>query len=304
MIPANKTVEVYYHLVDEFLKEYDSVIKSHSLDEGAPKKRRNRKFTMSNSEIMTILILFHSSSFRNLKHFYLFVRAHMQKDFPHTASYNRFVKLQRKVCIHLAIFLETKSLGQCTGISFIDSTPIRSCHIKRKRQHKTFNEFDRKVKSTLGWFYGFKLHLIINDKGGLLDFLLTPGNVDDRAPLKYMSFHKRIFGKLFGDRGYISKDLFEQLFIDGVHLVTRLKKGMKNALMLQHDKIMLRKRSLIETVNDQLKNICQIEHTRQRCFPNFIINLLSALVAFSFFDKKPSINTAEEFIHPSFLTVA
>ena len=304
MIPANKTVEVYYHLVDEFLKEYDSVIKSHSLDEGAPKKRRNRKFTMSNSEIMTILILFHSSSFRNLKHFYLFVRAHMQKDFPHTASYNRFVKLQRKVCIHLAIFLETKSLGQCTGISFIDSTPIRSCHIKRKRQHKTFNEFDRKVKSTLGWFYGFKLHLIINDKGGLLDFLLTPGNIDDRAPLKYMSFHKRIFGKLFGDRGYISKDLFEQLFIDGVHLVTRLKKGMKNALMLQHDKIMLRKRSLIETVNDQLKNICQIEHTRQRCFPNFIINLLSALVAFSFFDKKPSINTAEEFIHPSFLTVA
>ena len=303
MIPANKTVEIYY-LVDEFLKEYDSVIKSHSLDEGAPKKRRNRKFTMSNSEIMTILILFHSSSFRNLKHFYLFVRAHMQKDFPHTASYNRFVKLQRKVCIHLAIFLETKSLGQCTGISFIDSTPIRSCHIKRKRQHKTFNEFDRKVKSTLGWFYGFKLHLIINDKGGLLDFLLTPGNVDDRAPLKYMSFHKRIFGKLFGDRGYISKDLFEQLFIDGVHLVTRLKKGMKNALMLQHDKIMLRKRSLIETVNDQLKNICQIEHTRQRCFPNFIINLLSALVAFSFFDKKPSINTAEEFIHPSFLTVA
>ena len=253
---------------------------------------------------MTILILFHSSSFRNLKHFYLFVRAHMQKDFPHTASYNRFVKLQRKVCIHLVVFLETKSLGQCTGISFIDSTPIRSCHIKRKRQHKTFNEFDRKVKSTLGWFYGFKLHLIINDKGELLDFLLTPGNVDDRAPLKYMSFHKRIFGKLFGDRGYISKDLFEQLFIDGVHLVTRLKKGMKNALMLQHDKIMLRKRSLIKTVNDQLKNICQIEHTRHRCFPNFIINLLSALAAFSFFDKKPSINTAEEFIHPSFLTVA
>ena len=181
---------------------------------------------------MTILILFHSSSFRNLKYFYLFVRTHMQKDFPHTASYNRFVELQRKVCIPLAIFLRTKSLGQCTGISFVDSTPIQSCHIKREKQHKTFKEFARKGKSTLGWFYGFKLHLIINDKGELLDFLLTPGNVDDRAPLKHMDFHKRIFGKLFGDRGYISKDLFEQLFIDGVHLITRLKKGMKNALML------------------------------------------------------------------------
>jgi len=254
---------------------------------------------------MTILILFHSSSFRNLKHFYLFVRTHMQKDFPHTASYNRFVELQRKVCIPLTIFLKTKSLGQCTGISFIDSTPIRSCHIKREKQHKTFKEFARKGKSTLGWFYGFKLHLIINDKGELLDFLLTPGNVDDRAPLKYMRFHKRIFGKLFGDRGYISKDLFEQLFIDGVHLADTFEEGsVKNALMFQHDKIMLRKRSLIETVNDQLKNICQIEHTRHRCFPNFIINLLSALAAFSFFDKKPSINTAEEFIQPSFLTVA
>ena len=83
--------------------------------------------------------------------------------------------------------------------------------------------------------------------------LLTLGNVDDGALLKHIDFHKRIFGKLFGDRGYISKDLFEQLFIDGVHLITRLKKGLKNALMLQHDKIMTRKRSLIETVNDQLK---------------------------------------------------
>ena len=121
---------------------------------------------------MTILILFHSSSFRNLKHFYLFVRTHMQKDFPYTVSYNRFVELQRKVCIHLAIFLETKSLGQCTGISFIDSTPIRSCHIKREKQHKTFEEFAGKMKSTLGWFYGFKRHLIINDKGGYLIFFL------------------------------------------------------------------------------------------------------------------------------------
>ena len=195
MIPTNKTVEIYY-LVDEFLKGYDAVIKSHSLEEGAPQKKEEPQIHhVQSSEIMTILILFHSSSFRNLKHFYIFifVRAHMQKDFPHTASYNRFVELQRKVW------------DKCTGISFIDSTPIRSCHIKREKQHKTFKEFARKGKSTLGWFYGFKLHLIINDKGGLLDFLLTPGNVDDRAPLKYMSSHKRIFSKLFGDRGISRK---------------------------------------------------------------------------------------------------
>ena len=143
MIPTNKTVEIYY-LVDEFLKEYDAVIKSHSLEKGAPKKRRNRKFTMSGSEVMTILILFHFSSFRDLKHFYLFVRSRMKSDFPHTVSYNRFVELERKVCIPLAVFLKMKALGQCTGISFIDSTPIRSCHIKREKQHKTFKEFARK----------------------------------------------------------------------------------------------------------------------------------------------------------------
>ena len=146
-----------------------------------------------------------------------------------------------------------RDLGQCTGISFVDSTPIRSCHIKREKQHKIFKEFARKGKSTQGWFYGFKLHLIIYDKGVLFDFLLSPDNVDDRASLKYMGFHKRIFGKYFGDTGYISKDLFEQLFIDEVCLVTRLTKGVKNALTLQHDKIMLRKRSLIASVNDQLK---------------------------------------------------
>ena len=132
MIPTNKTVEIYY-LVDEFLKEYDAVIKSHSLEKGAPKKRRNRKFTMSGSEVMTILILFHFSSFRDLKHFYLFVRSHMKSDFPYTVSYNRFVELERKVCIPLAVFLKMKALGQCTGISFIDSTPIRSCHIKKRK---------------------------------------------------------------------------------------------------------------------------------------------------------------------------
>ena len=112
MIPTNKTVEIYY-LVDEFLKEYDAVIKSHSLKEGAAKKMRNRKFTMSGSEVMTILILFHFSSFRDLKHFYLFVRSRMKSDFPHTVSYNRFVELERKVCIPLAVFLKMKALGQC-----------------------------------------------------------------------------------------------------------------------------------------------------------------------------------------------
>lgn len=303
MIPDHKVTEIYF-IIDEFFKEFDKTIKEYSLPSEQTKKR-NRKFTMSESEVMTILILFHSASFKNLKSFYVFyVQKHMQKDFPQTVSYNRFVELQRKVCVPLAVFVKMMCLGKCTGISFIDSTPIRSCHIKREKQHKTFKNIAQKGQCSLGWFYGFKLHLIINDKGEILDFILTPGNVDDREPLKNMDLHKRIFGKLFGDKGYISKNLFEQLFIDGVHLITKLRKNMKNALLLLHDRIMLRKRALIESVNDELKNICQIEHTRHRSFDNFIINLLSALAAYSFFDKKPSININKDIIDEKRIVVA
>lgn len=295
MIPDDKVTEIYF-IIDEFFKEFDTIIREHSLDNPNTKKR-NRKFTMSESEVMTILLLFHFGAFKNLKSFYVFyVQKHMQKDFPATVSYNRFVELQRKVCIPLAVFVKMMCLGKCTGISFIDSTPLRSCHIKREKQHKTFKGIAEKGQCSIGWFYGFKLHLIINDKGEILDFILTPGNVDDREPLKSMDLHKRIFGKLFGDKGYISKDLFEQLFVDGVHLITKLRKNMKNALMLLQDRIMLRKRALIESVNDELKNMCQIEHTRHRSFDNFVINILAALAAYSFFPKKPSINTNTDII--------
>ena len=150
MIPTNKTVEIYY-LVDEFLKEYDAVIKSHSLEEGAAKKRRNRKFTMSGSEVMTILILFHFSSFRDLKHFYLFVRSHMKSDFPHTVSYNRFVELERKVCIPLAVFLKMKALGQCTVAYFLSILlPSEAAISKEKSSIKPSRNLPGKGKARLG----------------------------------------------------------------------------------------------------------------------------------------------------------
>ena len=290
MLSSHKVTEIFF-IIDEFDKNFEKIVSDHSLVQNTDLKQRNRKSTLSDSEVMTILILFHSGHYRDLKHYYInHVKKHMKSEFPQTVSYNRFVELQKKVVVKLAIFLKMFCLGKCTGISYIDSTPIRVCHIKREKQHKVFKGFAQKGQCSLGWFYGFKLHLIINDKGEILDFIITPGNIDDRKPLSDMNLHKRIFGKLFGDKGYISKDLFEQLFIDGVHLITKIKKNMKNSLMLLQDKIALRKRALIETVNDELKNICQVEHTRHRSFDNFVTNLLSGLIAYSFFDKKPSIN--------------
>ena len=293
---SHKVTEIFF-IIDEFDKNFEKIVSDHSLVRNTDLKQRNRKSTLSDSEVMTILILFHSGHYRDLKHYYInHVKNHMKSEFPETVSYNRFVELQKKVVVKLAIFLKMFCLGKCTGISYIDSTPIRVCHIKREKQHKVFKGLAQKGQCSLGWFYGFKLHLIINDKGEILDFIITPGNIDDRKPLSDMNLHKRIFGKLFGDKGYISKDLFEKLFIDGVHLITKIKKNMKNSLMLLQDKIALRKRALIETVNDELKNICQVEHTRHRSFNNFITNLLSGLIAYSFFDKKPSINLQEDIV--------
>lgn len=290
MISTDKITEIYF-IIDEFHKEFEKAKQGHILSEDNSLKRRNRKQKLSDSEVICIMTLFHYGNFRNLKHFYLYyVKVHMQQEFPQTVSYNRFVELQQKSTVAMAVFLKTFCLGQCTGISFIDSTPLRACHIKREKQHKVFKQMATKGQCSIGWFFGFKLHLIVNDKGEILDFMLTQGNVGDREPLKNHNFHKRVFGKIYGDKGYIGKDLFEQLFVDGVHLVTKIRKNMKNSLMLLQDRIMLRKRALIETINDELKNQCQIEHTRHRSFENFITNLLSGLIAYSFFDKKPSLN--------------
>jgi hypothetical protein len=290
MLTVDKITEIFC-LVDDFCKEFDKAKEGHVLPETTAKKRRNRSFVLSDSEVITIMILFHIKQVRNLKFFYThYVQVHMRNEFPKTVSYNRFVELQQKAVMPMAIFLKTCCLGRCTGVSYIDSTPMRVCHTRREKIHKVFKGQATKGHCSLGWFFGFKLHLIINDRGEILDFMLTQGHVDDREPLKYKAFHDNVFGKLFGDKGYISKTLFEQLFIDGIHLITKPRKNMKNSLMHMHDKILLRKRALIETVNDELKNICQIEHTRHRGFENFVANLISGLIAYSFFPKKPSIN--------------
>lgn len=290
MFSIDKITEIFC-IVDDFCIEFDKVKEGHILDKNDDKKRRNRSFKLSDSEVITIMILFHAGQFRNIKHFYInYVMAHLQKEFPQTVSYNRFVELQQKAVMPMAIFLKTFCLGACTGVSFIDSTPLKVCHIRREHSNKVFKGMATKGQCSIGWFFGFKLHLIINDKGEILDFMITQGNINDREPLKQKSFHDRIFGKLIGDKGYISQTLFEQLFIDGIHLITKIRKNMKNCLMHIHDKILLKKRALIETVNDELKNICQIEHTRHRSFDNFITNLLSGLIAYSFFPKKPSFN--------------
>lgn len=250
------------------------------------KRHYYRNSTMSKAEVMLIMILFHDSGYRCLKHFYLEkVFKHMRHLFPTVVSYNRFVELERCVAIPLVLFIKKVLLGKCTGISFVDSTPLRVCKNQRIHIYKVFNGIVQRGKSSMG-FFGFKLHLICNEKGEILNFIITPGDVDDRKPLEYKAFVEFIYGKLVADKGYISKSLFERLFVNGIQLITKLKNNMKGALISVSDKLLLRKRAIIETVSDELNNITQVEHSRLRCFDNFIVNMLGAIAAYCMFPKK------------------
>ena len=289
MITEDKITELFC-MADDFCKFFDAMMKKYTL-KSDNKRAFHRDSTMSKSEIMLIMILFHDSGYRCLKHFYVEkVCKHLRHLFPKVVSYNRFVELEKQVAVPLALFIKKVLLGKCTGISFVDSTPLRVCRNQRIHIHKVFKGIAQRGKCSMGWFFGFKLRLICNEKGEVLNFIITPGDVDDRKPLEYKAFVEFIYGKLVGDKGYIGKNLFQRLFVDGIQLITKLKSNMKGALMSVSDKLLLRKRAIIETVNDELKNIAQVEHSRHRSFENFIVNMLGAIAAYCVFPKKPCIH--------------
>ena len=228
---------------------------------------------------------------RGSLHFYnQYVKPYLSDLFPDLVSYERFNARQERILIPLMLYLKYSGLGKTNGINYIDSTLLRVCHIKREKQNKVFKGIATKGKSTMGWFFGFKLHLIINDKGELLAFHLTKGNIDDRNLEVMTAMTKDVFGKLFGDKGYISKALKQLLFDDGIQLITKVRKNMKTQNLSDIDAILLRKRALVESVNDELKNICKIEHSRHRSIKGFLVNLIAGLAAYCFFPKKPSLN--------------
>mgnify|MGYP000171588294 CR=1 FL=1 len=289
MFSEAKVTEIYC-MADDFCKEFALQQKKYMVED-KKRKHRNKPKRMNDAEIMVILILFHFGGFRCFKHYYKeYVCKHLKGMFPRCVSYNRFVELEKEVLLALTIFIKKVLLGTCTDISFADSTPLCVRRNQRILIHKTFEGLAEREKCSMGWFFGFKLHLIINDKGEILSFMFTPGNVDDRKPLKQGRFLKNIKGKLCADKGYIGQALFENLFLNDIQLVTKVKNNMKNSLMDIADKILLRKQALIETVNDELKNIAQIGHSRHRSFNNFVANALSAIAAYCFFEKKPAID--------------
>lgn len=280
-------VELFCH-VDDFCQVFLPTMENKVIGSGIKTRKRDR--SLIPSEIMTILIHFHQSHYRNFKAYYLeYVLPHLHGEFPGLVSYTRFVDFIPSVLIPLCVYFKTTCLGSCTGISFIDATSLDVCLNQRIASHKVFTGIAARGKTSTGWFFGFKLHLVINDRGELLNVTVTPGNVDDRKPVPALV--SQLFGKIFGDKGYISHSLVELLRQTlGVQLITKMKSNSKNRLpMAWIDRVMLRKRAIVESVIDQLKNISQIEHSRHRSVSNFMVNLMCGLIAYAHQSKKPSL---------------
>lgn len=272
-------------LMDDFCRLFEPAWERQLLTSG--KKKRKRRSELSLSELMTLTVLFHQLRFRQFKIFYRdYARRHLRAEFPKLPSYHRCVELMPRCAAPLAALFEVLK-GQCDGISIADATALAVCDNKRIPRHPVFKDHAERGKTSMGWFYGFKLHALINSKGELIRLKLTPGNVDDRKPMPDLC--KGLFGQLFADKGYIAQWLAEALAEQDLQIITTRKKNMKPVPRTDFEKALLRRRSLIETVFGELKNLCQIEHTRHRSVSNCLVNLMAGIVAYCLSDNKPTL---------------
>ena len=271
-------------ILDDFCKKFNESLNKALIPD---QKTKLKKSALSLSEALTIVVLFHKSGFRFFKYFYCQMIVPFWKSaFPKLLSYNRFIEIMPRCLQALTSFFHQVK-GEDTGISIIDSTKLVVCHNLRIKRNRVFKDLANRGKSSTGWFYGFKLHLIINHLGEIVNLKITSGNIHDVAVLE--SLTKDLKGILLGDKGYLGKEKAEVLAARGLKILTPSRKNMKNKpIQTEEEKQLLSRRGLIETVNDQLKNLHQIEHSRHRSVNNFMVNIMAAVVAYCLTPNKPT----------------
>ena len=285
-------VFLFYH-VDEFCKIFEQEIVKYLL----PKSRfSHRKGSMSLSEIITLRVMYHTSGYKTVKDFFIRENSELISYFPNLVSYSRFVELCSEQVLPFLIFAKI-CCSQSDGINYIDSTKLEVCHIKRASSHKTFKGLAAKGHTSVGWFHGFKLHLINNAFGHIIDFDITSGNVADNNESLLLKITKKITGKLFGDRGYLIKpELFAELLSRGITMISKIRANMKPRIMSFMDKIALKKRGISETIIGILKENLGLEHSRHRNPYAFLVHVASTLISYFFRPNKPSIAFANQTI--------
>ena len=278
-------ITALYCCLDDFCQAFADW-EAHQLIPAPTKRQRSGK--LSRSEMLFIMVLFHLSPYKNFKTFYLYgVGCQHRACFRDLPHYDRFVSLMPRLFAPLMVLLHSLG-GEETGIYFGDSSKLAVCHNRRIDRHRVFDGLAARGKTSMGWFFGLKLHFVINHKGQIMALKITAGNVADSSVLDEITRHLK--GKLYADKGYISHEVFTKLWQRGLHLITGIRRNMRNHLMLLGDKILLRKRFVIETVLDILKSEMGLEHTRHRSPVNAMVHVLSCLVAYAYRPGKPSIS--------------
>ena len=285
-ICEEKLIEIFI-AVDDFTKPFEQWLANRSL----PGERQStRQPELTASEIITLLVYYHHSGYKNFQYFYeRLVSSQMPTYFPKLVSYSRFIELLPRQAPTLHVLTKYLCLSnKRTGCYFADSKKLPVCDNKRINSNKVFAAIAGRGKSSTGWFYGLKLHLIINELGQIMNFLITPANVSDNNDGVLRQLLGRLQGRCYADKGYLSK-LFEEFYQQGLRLVTKVRSNMKNKLLELDDKLRLKKRALIESVNDILMSVQDVDHTRHRSPLNALVHTMAGLIAYHFYDTKPCV---------------
>ena len=280
-------ITALYCCLDDFCKVFEDW-EAHRLIPSPTTRQRSGK--LSRAEMLFIMVLFHLSPYKHFKAFYLYgIGCQFRTCFGELPHYDRFVSLMPRLFAPLMVLLHSMN-GEETGLYFADSSKLAVCHHRRIHRHRVFNGLAARGKTSMGWFFGLKLHFVINHKGQIMALRITPGNTADSTVLDEITQH--LAGKLYADKGYIGHELFRSLWQRGLHLIIGIRRNMRNHLMPLADKLTLRKRFVIETVLDILKCEMGLEHSRHRSVMNAMVHILSCLVAYAFRPGKPSISQA------------
>jgi len=290
MLQFNENLLIRLYIdIDDFCKKYQDWRTVNN------KSTQRWHSQLSCSEVMTLLVFYHQSGYKCFEYFYeKMVLSNLKDYFPSLVGYKRFLRLIPNCLDLLHMFAQWQTYqSRRTGIFYVDSKRLPVCHNKRIHSHKVFDGVAARGKSSTGWFYGLKVHLVINNFGEIVSFLFTSANFSDNNHKVLAHLFEGLQGNCYGDKGHPGKGylstLFEEFYQKGLKIVTKLKKNMKNKLMVLQEKYHLCKRGIIESVNDILMTVQDIEHTRHRSPVNALAHMTCALIAYNYLPEKPSV---------------
>jgi len=290
LINPLKVIEMFCEM-DDFVKSVEKFLEGKILGSSSPHAVNEPDISLS--EMMCIEALYHLSGYKCFQYYYHHAveQGPLRSYFPSAPSYRRFVQLKPRILPLMILFVNSCRIGQLCGIYYADSTSLAVCHNRRINSNKVFKGKATRGKTSVGWFYGFKLFLVVNAFGEVIKVMFTAANLADNNIHQMMKLFDKLKGWAFADKGFINGQATEQLLQKGLHLLTGIRSNMKNKLMNYTQKILLQKRGLIESIYDILKTVCDIEHTRHRSPVNALLNVFAGVCAYTYLDRLPNIFT-------------